>query len=190
MIRIAIEQSAWQFVCIIAIGHRGERLMEDNDYVLAFDHFYTTNHIQILKSALPFIGQGNPGMMPALIKYMEFKYTLSLINQGGLPPGGGIRACSEEYGPKSGKDPYENMENFYKAVRRYLSPNEERGFQQMMSAINTMKNMREMQQMMEIFQNISPDMDLSSMTANMQDGAGPGGININEMMEIMKMFGG
>ena len=49
--------------------------MEDNDYVLAFDHFYTTNHIQILKSLLPFMENGNFRMLPALIKYMEFQYT-------------------------------------------------------------------------------------------------------------------
>ena len=47
--------------------------MEDNDYVLAFDHFYTTNHIQILKSLLPFMDTDNFRMLPALIKYMELK---------------------------------------------------------------------------------------------------------------------
>lgn len=163
--------------------------MEDNDYVLAFDHFYTTNHIQILKSVLPFMDNGSSGMLPALIKYMEFKYTLSLSKKGKDAFTGGIRACGAEYGAKPGSSPSENIENIYKAVRKYLSPGEEKSFQQMMSAINTMKNMREMQQMMELFQNASPDMDLSSMMENMSGGAGIGGMNINEMMEIIKMFG-
>ena len=39
--------------------------MEDNDYVLAFDHFYTNNHIQILKSLLPFMESGSSQMLPA-----------------------------------------------------------------------------------------------------------------------------
>lgn len=68
--------------------------MEDNDYVLAFDHFYTTNHIQILKSLLPFMDNKNSSMMPALIKYMELQYTLSLIHKGNSDFGSGIRACS------------------------------------------------------------------------------------------------
>ena len=63
--------------------------MDDNDYVLAFDHFYTTNHIQILKSLLPFIDNNSANMLPAVIKYMELKHTLSVINSGGRPP-----ACS------------------------------------------------------------------------------------------------
>ena len=162
--------------------------MEDNDYVLAFDHFYTTNHIQILKSLLPFMDSNNSNMMPALIKYMELQYTLSLINKGNSAFTSGIRACSTSSDPKSNAEPAEHIENIYKAVRKYLAPNEEKGFQQILSALNTMKNMREMQQMMELFQNLNPDMDLGSMMENLS----PGSANINGMdvSEIMKMFGG
>ena len=53
----------------------------DNDYVLAFDHFYTTNHIQILKSLLPFMASESFPMLPVLIKYMELQYTISLISK-------------------------------------------------------------------------------------------------------------
>lgn len=163
--------------------------MEDNDYVLAFDHFYTTNHIQILKSILPFMDNGNLGMMPALIKYMEFKYTLSLINKGTSAFAGGIKACSAPSDPGMGT--VENIENIYKAIHKYLAPGEEKNFQQIISAINTMKNMREMQQMMELFQNMNPDMDAGSMMENLSSGGtNINGMEINDIMEIMKMFGG
>lgn len=162
--------------------------MEDNDYVLAFDHFYTTNHIQILKSLLPFMDAGNSGMMPALIKYMELKYTLSLINKGTSAFTSGIHACSISSDAKPNAEPAENIENIYKAVRKYLAPNEERGFQQILSAINTMKNVREMQQMIELFQSLNPDADFGSMMENLSpDNASMNGMDISE---IMKMFGG
>lgn len=163
--------------------------MEDNDYVLAFDHFYTTNHIQILKSILPFMDKGNSGMMPALIKYMEFKYTLSLINKGTSAFTSGIKACSAPADPGLGA--VENIENIYKAVHKYLAPGEEKNFQQIISAINTMKNMREMQQMMELFQSMSSDSDAKSIMENLSSGgANINGMDMNDIMELMKMFGG
>ncbi|MDE5700625.1 MAG: hypothetical protein K2I96_25025, partial [Lachnospiraceae bacterium] len=123
--------------------------MEDNDYVLAFDHFYTTNHIQILKSLLPFMDNDNFRMLPALIKYMELKYTLSQIGKGTPGFTSGIHASSLDTGVKATTDMAENLENIYKAVHKYLAPGEEKNFNQILSAIRTMKNVREMQQMME-----------------------------------------
>lgn len=171
--------------------------MEDNDYVLAFDHFYTTNHIQILKSLLPFMENGNFRMLPALIKYMEFQYTLSLLDKGAPNFSGGIHASSFDSATKSAAntDPTENLEQIYKAVHKYLAPNEEQGFSQILSAIKTMKNMREMQLMIELIQSLNPDagpnMDLSNIMENLSPGnENAGGLNMNEMMEMMKMFGG
>ena len=46
-------------------------LDDENDYTLVFDHFYTNNHIQILKSLLPFFGTGASSYLPILIKYLE-----------------------------------------------------------------------------------------------------------------------
>ncbi|MDE7478446.1 MAG: hypothetical protein K2M91_10935 [Lachnospiraceae bacterium] len=171
--------------------------MEDNDYVMAFDHFYTTNHIQILKSLLPFVDNDNFRMLPVLIKYMELKYTLSLIGTGSSNITSGIHASSLDAGtkPNVNADPAETLEKIYKAVHKYLAPNEEKNFNQILSALNTMKNVREMQQMMELFQTLNPDansnMDIGSMMDNLSFGSeNTSGINMNEIMEMMKMFGG
>lgn len=169
--------------------------MDDNDYVMAFDHFYTTNHIQILKSLLPFMDNDSFRMLPALIKFMELKYTLSQINREAPGFASGIRASSFDTDVKGGADMTENLENIYKAIHRYLAPNEEKSFNQILSAVRTMKNMREMQQMMELFQNLNPDlgggMDIGSMMENLNPGSeNTGGINLNEIMEMMKLFGG
>lgn len=160
--------------------------MEDNDYVLTFDHFYTTNHIQILKSLMPFIDSEFSRMLPAIIKYLELKYTLSLINSKAPSFTSGIHACSSSSDTSSNTGTAENLENIYKAVRKYLAPDEEKNFQQILSAINTMKNVREMQQMLELFQNLNPDMDPSSM----MDGFNAGNMNGMDLSELMKLFGG
>lgn len=169
--------------------------MEDNDYVLAFDHFYTTNHIQILKSLLPFMDNDNFRMLPALIKYMELKYTLTQIDKGIPGFTSGIHASSVDTDTKTAIDMAENLENIYRAVHKYLAPSEEKSFNQILSAIRTMKNVREMQQMMELFQSLNPDMgsnmDIGSVMENLSSGnENANGLNINEIMEMMKLFGG
>lgn len=168
--------------------------MEDNDYVLAFDHFYTTNHIQILKSLLPFMDTDNFRMLPALIKYMELKYTLSQIGKEPSGLTGAIHASSLD-NTRTNPDMAENLENIYKAIHRYLAPGEEKSFSQILSAMRTMKNVREMQQMMELFQTLNPDantgMDLGSVMENLSSGGdNANGFNISEIMEMMKLFGG
>lgn len=154
--------------------------MDDNDYVLAFDHFYTTNHIQILKSLLPFIEHEGAAMLPAIVKYMELKYTLSLIQKGkkGMTDTG-IYACSEDKKEKENAGMENNIEQIYNAVHRYLTPDEEKGFSQIMSAIQTMKNMREMQQMVEMLQSLNPDIDIGSSGT-------PGGMDIKDLMQMLK----
>ena len=149
--------------------------MEDNDYVLAFDHFYTTNHIQILKSLLPFMDNDNFRMLPVLIKYMELKYTLSVLGNGSPGFTSGIHASSLDTDSKAGTDMTENLENIYKAIHKYLAPSEEKNFNQILSAMRTMKNVREMQQMVELFQSLNPDtnsnMDIGSIMENLSSGS-------------------
>ena len=169
--------------------------MEDNDYVLAFDHFYTTNHIQILKSLLPFMDNDNFRMLPVLIKYMELKYTMSMLGKGNPGFTSGIHASSLDTDTRTGTDMAENLENIYKAIHKYLAPGEEKSFNQILSAIRKMKNVREMQQMMELFQSLNPDpnsnMDIGSVMETLSPGSeNTNGFNMNEIMEMMKLFGG
>ena len=161
--------------------------MQDNDYVLAFDHFYTTNHIQILKSLIPFIEGEHTGMLPALIKYMELQYTLTLIKKGSKPmEDADIHACSKGKSEKDGKEMEDNIEQIYNAVHRYLAPSEEKEFSQLLSAMRTMKNMREMQQMLEMLQSLNPDAD----TGGNAGFGGLGGLDLNEIMQMLNQTGG
>lgn len=169
--------------------------MDDNDYVLAFDHFYTTNHIQILKSLLPFIEGKNASMLPVLIKYMELKYTLTLVNKNiySINNNGIYASSSKDQNEKKAGEIGENIERIYHAVHRYLAPDEEKQLSQIMSAMQTMKNMREMQQMLEMLQSLNPDADKDGgfgNLGNLENLAGLGSlgdmdIDINELMQML-----
>lgn len=167
--------------------------MDDNDYVLAFDHFYTNNHIQILKSLLPFIDGENSAMLPVFIKYMELKYTMSLA---GKKRNGIFAGCAKN--EKSSSNGIEDdIEQIYNAVRRYLAPNEDKEISQLISAMRAMKNVRQMQQMMEMMQSLNPDAEnsqnecgfdaLSALSAF--GGMGDINIDINELMQLLNNNG-
>ena len=121
---------------------------KDNDYVCAFDHFYTTNHIQILKSMLPFIDNDRLSMLPVMIKYMELQYTISLMKEGRRPCVQTINACSKE-------NP--DLEQIYHIIKKYLNASEKQRMQQIINMSNTISNFKEMQQMMELFQSMNTD---------------------------------
>lgn len=160
--------------------------MDDNDYVLAFDHFYTNNHIQILKSLLPFIENDNSNKLPVFIKYMELEYTISLCNNGKHPVKDGLSACSKS-SSDGNNDFSENLEKIFNAIHKYLSPNEEKSFSQILSAFSTMKNIREMQQMMELFQSMNPDTNFGEGIENLNN---LGNLNLKNMdiADIMQLI--
>ena len=130
-------------------------LDDENDYTLVFDHFYTNNHIQILKSLLPFFDDQNTSFLPILIKYLELQHTISLTMKGVHPMGHSIKASSKQS---------PNVEEVYHAIKKYLAPNEEKSFQQIINMMHTMDNVKEMQKMMELFQSMNGDGNDSSST--------------------------
>ncbi|MDE7205816.1 MAG: hypothetical protein K2N90_01395, partial [Lachnospiraceae bacterium] len=124
------------------------------------------------------------GMLPALIKYMELQYTLDLIQKGSKPmEQNKIHASSQNQNEKNAKGIEDNIEQIYNAVHRYLAPNEEKEFSQLLSAMRTMKNMREMQQTLEMIQSLNPDADTNGNT-------GFGNLDINEILQMFNQNGG
>jgi hypothetical protein len=116
-------------------------------------------------------------MLPVLIKYLELKYTLSMVGANAHKPMENIHASSlysdnDTVNPNG--NPFGNIETIYNAIHRYLAPNEDKSFSQLVNAMKTMKSVREMQAMMEL------------MDINMGE-LGGSGFDINE---IMKLFGG
>lgn len=153
-------------------------LDDENDYTLVFDHFYTNNHIQILKSLLPFFDAENNFFLPILIKYLELQHTISLTMKGMHPMEPSIKASSKQ--SPSPEEPFH-------AIKKYLAPNEEKTFQQIINMMHTMDNVKEMQKMMELFQSMNGDgtdssnpfPDLSNLENIMGDNS-----NIGDMMKL------
>lgn len=166
---------------------------QENDYVLAFDHFYTNNHIQILKALLPYINTQNMPMLPVMIKYMELKYTLSLVQSGKNPLNQFNSASSSEHGQdifmSSATNNTPELEQVYQSVKKYLAPDEEKMFSQLLKMIRTVNQAKEMQQMMEMFQSMNGDgdsaingfPDMSILEGMMGDNA-----NLSEIMQLFK----
>lgn len=150
----------------------------ENDYTLVFDHFYTTNHIQILKSLLPFFDTGFSSYLPVLIKYLELQHTLELAKKGMQPIEPGIHAASKQA---------PDLEEIYKAIKKYLAPNEEKTLQQIIDMMHTMENVKEMQKMMEFFQSMNGEENSSSNPfpdlSNLENMMG-GKLNMGDMMQF------
>ena len=151
----------------------------ENDYTLVFDHFYTTNHIQILKSLLPFFHTGLFSYLPVFIKYLELQHTLELTKKRMQPLNHGIYAASNKS---------HDLDEIYKTIKKYLTPEEEKNIHQILDMMHTMENVKEMQKMMEFFQNMTGDDSSSanpfpdlSMFENIM------GNNMN-MADIMQFF--
>lgn len=152
-------------------------LDDENDYTLVFDHFYTTNHIQILKSLLPFFHAGLFSYLPVFIKYLELQHTLKLTRQGMQPFEHGISIASNQE---------LDLEEIYKAVKKYLTPEEDQNIHGLLDMIHTMENVKEMQKMMEFFQNMTGDD--SSSTNSFPDLSMFENIMGNNMADMMQFF--
>ena len=143
-----------------------------------FDHFYTTNHIQILKSLLPFFDTGFSSYLPVLIKYLELQHTLELAQKGIQPIPPGILAASKQA---------PDLEEIYRAIKKYLAPSEEKTLQQLIDMMHTMENVKEMQKMMDFFHSMNGDDSNSSNPfpdlSNLENMMG-GNLNLGDMMQF------
>lgn len=154
----------------------------ENDYTIVFDHFYTNNHIQILKSLLPFFPANQPSYLPVLIKFLELQYTLSLAKKG-------IPSIKPDITASGRKNP--DLNEIHEAVKKYLAPGEEKSFQQLLSMIQTFENVKEMQKMMEMFQSMNgsdeptanPFPDLSELEHMLE-----GNPDMKEMIQLLNMM--
>ena len=141
----------------------------DNDYVLVFDHFYTNNHIQIMKTLLPYIDSAAMPMLPVMIKYLELQYTIKLVRKNTRPEAPVLSACSKDS---------PDIETIYQSIRKYLAPEEEKSFQQIIQLMHTM----------DMLQTISGDGENANTFPDMSalEGMFDNGTNINDIINMMK----
>ncbi len=148
----------------------------ENDKIAAFDTLYTSNHIQMLKLALPLMPPDKQYFGAIFIKYMELNYTLSL----GKYLRNQLCACSgfENYG----------MEVFLKEIMPFCSEKEAERIQKISNMMKSFKTFQEMKSMMDLF---GTDMFGTDMGGGGGGGFSPDmlkGLLSDEQMALFEMF--
>lgn len=110
-----------------------------SDSVLAFDTLFTTNHIQIMKTLLPYLDETLQKHLAILIKYMELQYTISYFKKHKISFGG---RHSEK------KEP--DLTELYPRIQSFLTEEERARTQQIMNMLSMMQNLGQMQEMMNM----------------------------------------
>lgn len=146
----------------------------ENDKIAAFDTLYTSNHIQMLKLALPLMPPDKQYYGAIYIKYMELSYTLSL----GRYLKNQLCACSgmENYG----------MEVFLKEIMPFCSEKEAERIQKISGMLKSFKTFQEMKSMMDLF-----GTDMFGADTGGGGGFSPDmlkGILSDEQMALFEMF--
>ena len=146
---------------------------DEENFVKIFDEFYTNNHIQIMKSLLPFLGEKQRVNMPVLIKFLELQDAMQKQKKGCHP-----WDCVEV-------SPVTELTDFipvYQSIQKYLSASENETIQQLLQLKSQMDNIKQMQQMFEMFQEMNGSEDncpLDGEDSNM---------DIMKLMQFMKDF--
>ena len=182
----------------IDVESKPECSTSDEDYVSIFDHLYTNNHIQILKSLLPFMETSDTLYLPILIKYMELKYTISLLQHSRKNTTSNEIRIAQKSTPNESKfNNNMNLNDIYKIIHKYLAPNEDKAFSNILNAMQTIKNFQEMQSLMESFRKLNSDNDSHSnpdlnnilnFISENNSISNNNNINIEELMQLFSMF--
>ena len=182
----------------IDVESKPECSTSDEDYVSIFDHLYTNNHIQILKSLLPFMETSDTLYLPILIKYMELKYTISLLQHSRKNTTSNEIRIAQKSTPNESKfNNNMNLNDIYKIIHKYLAPNEDKAFSNILNTMQTIKNFQEMQSLMESFRKLNSDNvshsnpDLNNILNFISENnsiSNNNNINIEELMQLFSMF--
>ena len=182
----------------IDVESKPECSTSDEDYVSIFDHLYTNNHIQILKSLLPFMETSDTLYLPILIKYMELKYTISLLQHSRKNTTSNEIRIAQKSTPNESKfNNNMNLNEIYKIIHKYLAPNEDKAFSNILNTMQTIKNFQEMQSLMESFRKLNSDNDSHSnpdlnnilnFISENNSISNNNNINIEELMQLFSMF--
>lgn len=120
---------------------------DTSDNILAFDTLFTTNHMQILKSLMPYVDADFQKKLAVYIKFSELQYTLSYFQTKKAE----LSGCSlhkKEF----------DLPSVYRTIKGYCTAEEQHQIEQLIHIANTMetmKNVREMMEFMNEFENFS-----------------------------------
>ena len=146
---------------------------DEESFVKIFDEFYTTNHIEIMKSLLPFLSEKQRVTMPVLIKFLELQDAMQKQKKGCHP-----WDCVEVSPVKELTD----IIPVYQSIQKYLSASENETIQQLLQLKSQMDNIKQMQQMFEMFQ------EMNGTEGNCPIDGEDSNLDIMKLMQFMKDF--
>ncbi len=142
-----------------------------NRTVTAFDTFYTTNHIRILKILLPYMDEPARRSLTVLIKFLELKYTMDYLHRTPSFPlhkGCGTRnanhrptieGCETDGGddtPENGDseeffDGHADITELFAQIQNFCTPTERAMLEQLAGLKRSMEMYEKMAEMMQLF---------------------------------------
>lgn len=121
---------------------------QEQQAVIAFDTLYTNNHIQILKILLPLFDAQSRRHLTVLIKFMELEYTVDHFRQ--FPQQPELSAADLSF---SSEKP--DIISIFEQIKIFCTPSERSMFEQLANMKKSMEMYEEMQNMMQIFSQLS-----------------------------------
>lgn len=114
---------------------------DTSDNILAFDTLFTTNHMQILKSLMPYMESDMQKELAVYIKFSELQYTISYFHKRRA------KLCGCSFDKKEF-----DLPSVYRVIKGYCTSAEQRQIEQLIRMMNTMETVRNMQEMVEFMQ--------------------------------------
>jgi hypothetical protein len=147
--------------------------------VTAFDAFFTTKHIQMLKLLLRYLDPSLQGHLAVYIKLLELKYTLNFFQN--------YSVSSMKFNPELGY-PDGGINELLDELQPLCSPEELEKIQNLKKMYENLENMQEMMQILEMMQEISPEFFSGGSNAATDFSNLFSGINGSELSQMMDML--
>lgn len=134
--------------------------------ILAFDTLYTTNHMKILKLLLPYLDHEYQRKLAVYIKLQELLFTLRFFNE--------YSVCL--YDNNFGERKELRIDTLLPLLKPYCNENEQ----------SFLNQFSQMQNMMDMYQNMSQYMPFISQMMSGMGGLGGNDFNADSMFEMVK----
>lgn len=166
----------------------------------AFDSYFTTKRIQMLKILFSHLLPGQQGGFAVYIKLLELQHAFSLLHN---PPRDDFPGCGKGLSADFFGGDNEDTISLLQELLHFSGPDERKRIENMIQMMENMKKMQEMMEMIQMLQEMFPEgmgdgdggqspMDFFSGMMGMPDLSGMPGMDNSgmNMADIFGMFGG
>ncbi len=162
----------------------------DQDAICAFDTLYTNQHIQMLKLALPLLPNGYQTFLAVYIRFLEFRYTLSLS---------GMQKKNTPPGSSSGESlSMDSIEKYLDSILPYMNEEDKKRTKKIKDTLQSMEQFKQLKPIIEMMMSQMDHEEKESETENEKVNGGSSDSMINllsgmlteEQQAMFEMFRG